>query len=78
MNKTLVGTEESAGAVIRRCSGNTCAGVRKTPVLKFQALRPATWLKSDSSKGVFPSNEIFNNTYFVEYLLAAASELVRY
>ena len=40
--------------------------------MKFQASRPATLLKSDSSKGVF------NNTYFVEYLQKAASELVRY
>ena len=40
--------------------------------MKFQASRPATLLKSDSSKVVF------NNTYFVEYLQKAVSELVRY
>ena len=61
MNKTLV---ESAGAVILRCSVNKV--LRKIAqnsqekhlcwslfLMKFQALRTTTLLKSGSSKGVF-------------------------
>ena len=47
-------------------------------LMKFQALRPSTLLKSDSSKGILFSFKVFNNTYFVEYLRTKASELVRY
>ena len=61
MDKTLVGTEESAGAVIRRCSLNKVFEkmrkihriFRSLFLMKFQALRSATLLKSDSSKDVF-------------------------
>ena len=42
--------------------------------MKFQASRPATLLKSDSSKGVFQ----WIVEGFLEYLQTAASELVRY
>ena len=64
MDKTLVGTVKSAGAVIRRCSVNKIflKNCRKFTgkylcqslfLMKFQAMRPATLLKSDSSKDVF-------------------------
>ena len=63
MNKTLVGTEESARRINWRCSvkrlfENLCKIHRKISccslfLMKFQALRPATLLKTDSSKGVF-------------------------
>ena len=47
--------------------------------MKFQALRPATLLKSDSSKMLFCEFwEVLKNVYFVEYLQMAASVLVRY
>ena len=61
MDKTLVGTEKSVGAVIRLCSINKV--YRKIVqnsqenylcwslfLVKFQVLRPATLLKSDSSE----------------------------
>ena len=40
--------------------------------MKFQALRPVSLLKSDSSKDEF--REAFKSTYFVEYLQTAASK----
>ena len=52
--------------------------------MKFQASRPATLLKSDSSDGVFQcilqgnTYKVQGNTHFVENLQTAASELVRY
>ena len=47
--------------------------------MKFQALRPATLLKSDTSKDVFLwILRGFKNTHFVEYQPAAASESVKY
>ena len=64
MDKTLVGTKESAGVVIRRYSVNKvflesvakCTGKYlcwSLFLMTFQALRPASLLRSDSSKGVF-------------------------
>ena len=63
MDKTLVEMEESAGAVIWRCSGNqvfwkTAKFTEKDLhfslfSMEFQALKPATLLKGDSSKDVF-------------------------
>ena len=63
MDETLVGTEESAVAVIRRCSvnkafwkilqnsqENTCAGVSFN---EFSGVETCNFIKSDSSKGVF-------------------------
>ena len=63
MNKTLVGMDESAGAVIRRCFVNKVFlknNVKFTGkhlcwslfLMRFQALRPATLLKSDPSKTI--------------------------
>ena len=62
MDKTLVGTEESAVAVNRRCSvnktfwkilensrENTCAGVSFN---EFSGVETCNFIKSDSSKGV--------------------------
>ena len=58
MDKTLVVTEESAGAVIERCFVNKVAENRRYLcrslfLMKFQALTPAMLLKSDSSKDIF-------------------------
>ena len=59
MNKILVGTKESAGAVIWRCSVNKIFrkiaqnSQKNIFLMKFQASRPANLLKSDSSEGVF-------------------------
>ena len=53
MAKTLVGTEQSAGAVIQRCSVNKVFRKVVQFLMKLQALRPATSLKSDFGKGVF-------------------------
>ena len=81
--KILVGTEESAGAVIRRCSVNKAFwriaenSLRKYLnqsifLMTLQALRLATLLKSNFSKDVF--TWILKNNY----LRTAASESVRY
>ena len=52
MDKSLIGMEESAEAVIQNCTKfrqisqeNTCAEV--SFLMKFQILRPATLLKSE-------------------------------
>ena len=55
MNKSLVGTEESAGVVIRTCSinkdfKNLRKIHRKTPVPESLLIRSATLLKNDSIK----------------------------
>ena len=59
MNETLVGAEESEGAVVRRSSSKNRAKFSGKHLcwslflVKFQALRPANLSKSDTSKGVF-------------------------
>ena len=59
MDKIMVGTEESTGAVIQRCCVNKVFLKVEQNVhwslflMKFQALRPATLLKSDSRKSFF-------------------------
>ena len=89
MNKTLVRTEESARAVIRTCfvnkvflkiaqnlQKNTCAGVF---FMKFRPWDLQLYEKRTLAK-VFSCEfwEVFQNTYFGEYLRTAAPELVRY
>ena len=89
MDKTLVKTEKSAGAVVRGCSvkkyvlKNFAKFTGKYLcwslfLMKFQALRSGTLLKYDSNT-VFlcKFDKIFQNTYFVEYLQTAAFESVR-
>ena len=58
MDKSLIGMEESAEAVIQNCTKfrqisqeNTCTEV--SFLMKFQILRPATLLKSEPNKDVF-------------------------
>ena len=84
MDKTLVRMEESARAVILRDSVNkvfwkTGQNSQKIPVLeslfKFQAVRPAIFLKVTPAK-LFSCEfcEVFKKIYFVEYPRTAASE----
>ena len=76
MDKTLVGTEESAGAVTWGCSVDkvflkNCGKFTGVSFMKFKALRSATLLKMTLAKMFW---EVLKNTY----LRTVATESVKY
>ena len=90
MDKTLVGTEESAGAVIQRYSVNKVfrkivQSLQKIPVLE-SVFNEASGLETCNSGKVTAAKlllcgfcKVLRNTYFVEHLyLTVASESVWY
>ena len=90
INKFLTGTKESARAVIQRCSinkvlrkiaqnsqENTSAGVSFKWSFRHWDLQ-LYWKVTLAKVFSCEFYEVFNNTYFVEYLQTAAFELVLY
>ena len=53
VDKSLIGMEELAGAVLQRCSVNKVLWKIAQILMKFQAFRPTTLFKSDFCQGVF-------------------------
>ena len=80
MDKTMVGTEESAGAVNQRCYVNNV--FEKISVLESLFNEVSGFETCNCIKKVTPAKiffcefcEAFKNIYFLEYLQKAASEL---